>query len=385
MNRGTHRLRRAGALLALMLLMLCWTAPVWAADAAQEEQMVEEGLDQSGMYELFSLIPEEGKDFFSDGFSRDTLDSLTPGGVLSSLLAAAREKAGGPVRLLLSLAGMLLLAALMSNFSDHIKEGNLQKTFSTAAALTVTGLLADSVIQIVTETVSAIQDLSLFMLSFIPVFAGAAAAAGRPASAMVYYGTVFSSVQFFSQIAGSLILPLISIFLALGFTASVTDVIKVDTLSKAVRSCAGWLLSLCLTVFIGLLTIKGLVSSSADGVTVRAAKFVLSSFVPVVGSALSEAYSSLFGCMGVIRSTIGVFGIVVMAAVFLPLIIRLALYLAVLNLAAVLADILSQSRPAAVLRTCSSALSVLMGVVICYGMMILVSVTVVLMLGTGGS
>ena len=78
------------------------------------------------------------------------------------------------------------------------------------------------------------------------------------------------------------------------------------------------------------------------------------------------------------------FGILVMAAVFLPLVIRLGLYLAALNLAAVTADILSLTRPAAVLRSGSSALSVPLGLVICYGMMILVSVTVVLLLGTGG-
>ena len=88
--------------------------------------------------------------------------------------------------------------------------------------------------------------------------------------------------------------------------------------------------------------------------------------------------------MSLIRSTIGVFGIAVMAAVLLPVIIRLLLYFAALNLSAVLADILSQTKPAAVLRSCSSALSVLMAVVICYGMMILVSVTVVLLLGAGG-
>ncbi|MCI8600099.1 MAG: hypothetical protein HFE45_00700 [Oscillospiraceae bacterium] len=368
-------------LAAAFFVLLSFAAPVRAAQSS-DQQLIDDGLAQSGMGELFSLIPDEGRDFFADGFSQDTLDSLSPNSVFSRIFSTAKERIGEPLRLLLSLCGVLLLSALAMNFSDNLKEGNLQKTFSAAAALTVTGLLADSVIHIVTETADVIEDLSLFMLSFIPVFAGAAAAAGRPASAMVYYSTVFSAVQFFSQIARGLILPLISIFLALGFTGAVTDVIKVDAISKSVRSTAGWLLSLCLTVFISLLTIKGLVSASADGVTVRAAKFVLSSFVPVVGGALSEAYSSLFGCMGVIRSTIGVFGILVMASVFLPVIIRLSMYLAALNLAAILADVLSQGRPAAVLRTCSSAVSVLMGVVICYGMMILVTVTVVLLLGT---
>ena len=181
-------------LAAAFFVLLSFAAPVRAAQSS-DQQLIDDGLAQSGMGELFSLIPDEGRDFFADGFSQDTLDSLSPNSVFSRIFSTAKERIGEPLRLLLSLCGVLLLSALAMNFSDNLKEGNLQKTFSAAAALTVTGLLADSVIHIVTETADVIEDLSLFMLSFIPVFAGAAAAAGRPASAMVYYSTVFSAVQ----------------------------------------------------------------------------------------------------------------------------------------------------------------------------------------------
>ncbi len=374
-------MRRIIALLLGIVLALLLPTGVLAAET-EDEEIVSRALEESGIQGLSTLIPEEGRDFFRDGFSADTLDNLTPEGTFEALWETVSQKAGGPIRLLMSLVGVVMVSAMAGCLGEGQKGVNT--AFATASALTVTGLLADSVITIVTDTTRLIEELSLFMLSFIPVFSGAAAAAGRPASALVYYGVVFSGVQFFSQIAGSLILPLISIFLALGFTASVTDVIQAEPLAKGVRSCALWMLSLCLTIFIGLLTIKGLVSAAADGVTVRAAKFALSSFVPVVGSALSEAYTSLFSCMGLVKSTIGVFGILVMAVVFLPLVIRLGLYLLSLQLAATVADLLAEKRAGAVMRTASSALSVLLGLVISYGMMILVSVTVVLLLGNGG-
>lgn len=375
-------LKKLFASLAVFLIIML---PLRAgAVDSREQQMIEEGLSSGGFYELFSVIPDEGKDFFRDGFSADMLDQLTPESIFGILSDTVKERIQGPLKAFLSLMGVLLLSGLADCFSDHFGEDVLRKSLSSASALTVTGILADRIIRIVTETSDIVEDLSRFMLSFIPVFSGAAAAAGRPASALVYHGTVFAAVQFFSHVAGSLMLPLISIFLALGFTASVTDVIRTEALAKGVKSCASWMLSFCLTIFIGLLTIKGLAAAPADGMAVRAARFMLSSFVPVVGGALSEAYSSLFGCMGVIRSTIGVFGIIVMAAVLLPVIVRLLLYFAALNLSAVLADILAQPKPASVLRSCSSAISVLMALVICYGMMILVSVTVILLLGSGG-
>jgi len=364
---------------AVFLLLILIPAKALAADT-EKDRMTEEGLHALGYYELLSAVSPEGKEFFSNGFSREMLDDLTPSDIFSWLFSAAKEKSTVPLQLFLRMLGVLLLASMTDCFPE--RNGELKKALSSAAALTVTGILADGIVRIISETTAVIRQLSTFMLSFIPVFAGAVAASGKPASAAAYHTTVFAAVQLFSRIAGDLILPLSSIFLALGFTASVTDVIKADAISKGVKTCAGWILSLCLTVFIGLLTLKSLVSSPADGLTVRTAKFALSTFVPVVGNALSEAYASLFGCMGVIRSTIGVFGIIVMAVLMLPSVARLLFCSLTLNLTAVVADILSQTKAAAVIRSCSSALSVQMAMIICYGMMILVSVTLILLTGT---
>ena len=144
------------------------------------------------------------------------------------------------------------------------------------------------------------------------------------------------------------------------------------------------LLALCLTIFVGLLSVQSMVTGAADTVGNRTVKFVISSTVPVVGGALSEAYGSLFGCLGVVKSTIGVFGIIVMIASLLPVVLELSLTLLSLNLAGAVGDLLGQKRASGVLRSTSSALSIMLGLILCYGMMILVSVTIMLLMGTPG-
>ena len=116
----------------------------------------------------------------------------------------------------------------------------------------------------------------------------------------------------------------------------------------------------------------------------RTVRFVISSAVPVVGNALSEAYSSLFGCLGVVKSTAGVFGIVVMAGSLLPPVLELSLMMLSLDLAAGIGELLGEKRPVGMLRAISSAMGVMLGLILCYGMMILVSVAVLLLLGTPG-
>ena len=65
-------------------------------------------------------------------------------------------------------------------------------------------------------------------------------------------------------------------------------------------------------------------------------------------------------------------------------VVELSLTLLSLNLAGAVVDLLVQKRASGVLRSTSSALSIMLGLILCYGMMILVSVTIMLLMGTPG-
>lgn len=53
-----------------------------------------------------------------------------------------------------------------------------------------------------------------------------------------------------------------------------------------------------MTVFTGLLSIQSIVGTSADTLGVKAAKFVVSNFVPIVGSAVADAYTTMRSGLG---------------------------------------------------------------------------------------
>ncbi|MEG2597745.1 MAG: hypothetical protein RR977_04880, partial [Oscillospiraceae bacterium] len=300
---------------AFVFLMLgfLWIFPIFSVCAAESpndsEKLIEEQLDESGIKGLFELIPEEGEDFFANGFDSHSIEKLTPTSFFGTLWEKAVSKAMAPLSLFFSIVGILILAALLAAFTDGMNRSGEQNTFSMVVSLSICAVLVTSVTHCIFKTAQVVRELSYFVLSFIPVFSAVTAAAGKPASSVVYHATVFASAQFFSQLMANLIVPLLGLFLAISIAGSATNVISVESLSKTLKTAAAWILTLCLTVFVGLLTIKGFVSGAADTVTVRATKFVISSVVPVVGGALSEAYNSVFGCLGVVKSTVGVFGI----------------------------------------------------------------------------
>ncbi len=363
----------------ILIIMFILAFPVTAF--ATEEDLIDKSLSLSGIDELISIVPEEGKEYFNDGFDEKSTEKLTVSNVFSYIVKAIKEKINKPFRLFLSIVGIIIIASVISAFKEGVTDTSV---FSAIISLAVSTVLCSSVVESITNASKNITEMSYFLLSFIPVFSGVTAASGKIASSIVYQSTVFGAVQLFSQGIVNIIIPLIGIFLAVSIVGASLGVFKVDGLTKSLKTVATWLLSFCMTVFVGLLTIKGLVSTSADTVSVKATKFVISSFIPIVGGALSEAYSSLSGCMGIVKSTVGVFGMLVIIISYLPMVIEIVLMMASVSVSASVGELFERKNEVSVLKSVSSVLSVMLSIILCYGLMTIVSITIILILSNGG-
>ena len=76
-------------------------------------------------------------------------------------------------------------------------------------------------------------------------------------------------------------------------------------------------MKLVLTIFIAYLTISGVIGGSADALAVKTAKFAVSGSVPVVGGIISDAAESMLAGAVLIRNTVGVVGMLCVAAICL--------------------------------------------------------------------
>ena len=67
-------------------------------------------------------------------------------------------------------------------------------------------------------------------------------------------------------------------------------------------------------------------TSAVDSTGARAARFMVSSFVPVVGGALGEALGTITGCVKMIKSGVTAFGLLAEGALFLPVLLECVLW-----------------------------------------------------------
>ena len=118
----------------------------------------------------------------------------------------------------------------------------------------------------------------------------------------------------------------------------------IKKIAVLIKRIAGWALTLLSTVFVFILGIQSSSQAAADTVSMKTAKFIVGSSVPLVGSALSEAMSAVKGCVNSLGAGIGGYAALAVVAVFLPSIIKLFLWRAALLSLSAVASMLSNNR-----------------------------------------
>lgn len=381
-----------GRKIICLLLLFFFLSPgiAWAQETPEEttEQNLQSQMEASGAQDLAEQAPDEAKEILEQ-LDLQQLDyrqllSLTPAQLWQVCKSALSQTIRAPLLLLGTLIAIILLCAAMDALKVGFNAQGLDKVFSGVAVLCLVTAVLEPVTSCIQKTSQAILQGSQFMNGFIPVFCGILTAGGQPVSAGVYHLLLFGTSQVVGQAASQILVPLIGIFLAFCFTAAIAPELHLDQIGKTVKKFVNGALGLLLTVYVGLLGVQSMVAVSADTVTVKTAKFVTSSFVPVIGSALSDALVTAQACLKLLKTSVGAYGIFIAAFTFLPLLAEIICWYLAMQAAALVGRLVSAGTLSKVLEGTASALGLLMSITLLFGLLFIISTTVMLVVGMGG-
>ena len=292
----------------------------------------------------------------------------------------ARGSFKKPIKDMVIIAGVVVLVGLIKgtaaaeNFSEP-----LNIVIGCAVAIAVFASSAG----VISQGMSAVETTSDFMLALIPVLAGIITAAGNPTLALTYGSFAMAAAQAAAQTAGNIIMPLCGAFSAFGVSASLSPELKLTKLADMIKKLTIGVLSFVAAAFSAVLGLKSLLAGSADTLASKGIKLALSSAVPIVGGALSDAYSSIIGSVSLLKSTVGVFGVIAVVMIDLPVVLQLTARIILLKLLGVLSSSMGDDTTGEVLDTLSSALIVINAAVIFTAALFIISSGIVISVKAG--
>lgn len=336
----------------------------------------------SGADELENTLPEDTRKWMLendiDPSDSNWVNGLSAEGVFGHLWGFISNGITAPLKAGMLAIGITLVSAAIPVMAPG---GRSFEPANQAAAVATALAVAMPVWGSVTAAVNAVKGCGTFMLSFVPVFAIIVSVSGATVTAASMSALLLAAAELVVSAASFAVLPMMGSYLAMSLCSSVSPLVAGTGITESIRKIAFWVLSLVSTLFVGILGIQTAVNSSADSLALKTTRFIIGTAVPVAGSALSEAVSTVSASLGLLRSSIGIYGIVALAAILLPLLIELLMWRLVMTAGNITAEIFGQTTVVKIFKAVDSMLSVLVGVMLLVGAMFIISLTVIVGMG----
>jgi len=248
-----------------------------------------------------------------------------------------------------------LAAALVAAWN-----GTGKKICGLVCVIASTALLiggSHSLITLGVETVCQLDDYSKLLL---PTMTSVLASTGAiTKSAMLYAGcTIFSTLL--ATAVKSVFVPMLYMYLAVCVADRVMGDAVFASIKKFMKWLMTWLLKLILYVFTGYIAISGIVTGSADAISIKATKVTLSGMIPVVGGILSDASEAILVSASVLKNSVGIYGMYAFFAICIGPVIKILIHTAILKTAGALAGMFSLPEHIGIIEDFSQAMSLLL-------------------------
>ena len=334
-------------LLILLLFMFVLAVPVSAMEFTAPE----------APDEVQDLIPAQQESFAGDLWK-----------IVRSALSRFQPKIVDACGVSLSLIAVVLLISLLHQFS----KGN-SRLLQMLAALAIGSLLLQNADQMIRTAADTVRQISEYEKLLLPVMTGAMAAqGGLTTSTALYAGTAVLDAVLSAAIAG-LLVPMTYIFLLLAVGNSATGEDMLAKLRDFVKWLMSWILKIILYIFTGYLGITGVVSGTADAAALKATKLTISGMVPVVGSILSDASEAVILGAGVMKSAVGVYGLLTMIAIWITPFLQIGIQYLILKATASICAVFGVKSASALIRDFSAAMGLLLAMTGTVCMLMLIS------------
>lgn len=284
-----------------------------------------------------------------------------------------------------ALLGQLLLVAVVAavsrNLSDSLSEDTIARVVSAVLYLVILLIGLSSFRTAAAIAHGTIDAMVGFVQSLTPTLFSLMVAMGGVASAAALSPAVLMAVTGSSTLVGGVVVPLVLFSAVLSVVTRASGTPRALQPAKFLKRIATAVMALVFAVFVAAMTIRGLIGSFGDAVTMKTAKLAAGTLIPVVGGAIADAMEVVAGASLVIKNTVGVAGVLTVAVVCMYPVLKIVAIVVLYRLAASLVEPLGDATAADCLGDFADSLSYLAYCTAATGIMFIVSIAVILGIG----
>ena len=273
---------------------------------------------------------------------------------------------------------IIVIHSILKSISENLGNDNTAKiAYFIEYILIITMIIANfaSIVSYIQETIS---NLVSFMNLLVPILISLIIATGQVSSGTILQPILIFAVVFIGNIINLIILPVVTASMVLSIASNLSEKVQIGNLAKFFKSSVTWFLGFIITIFVGVLSLEGTLTSNVDGITIKGIKAATSTFIPVVGKALGDSVDTVLGATSLIKNSIGFVGIIIILGICIMPIIKLSVLSAMYSLVGAISEPLADKKIVDVINQISGIFKLLLGIMFFVAVLMIIGVALTL-------
>lgn len=369
----------------LMIVMFLFTSKSYATT----EETIKEQQTEFGIQDFLKNSKEYMGEFFKDIEVEEIMQDAIKGEVDNSTLAKRVLNLFGSevitsMKAIGSILTIIIIHSILKSISESLENDGISKLIYYAQYILIVTIIMASFSDIVKMVQDTTTNLVAFMNMLVPLLITLMVSTGSMVTSGVIEPIILFMINFIGNIIQDILLPLLMIFTALIILSKISEQVQIDKLSKFLKSGIVWFLGFILTIFVGVISLEGTMSSSVDGITAKTTKAVVSSAIPVVGKILGDAVDTVLGCGIILKNAVGLVGVIIILGICIMPIIKLVTLTLSYKLLAGVTQPIADEKITGLLEQIGDIFKIFLAILSSISFMIIIGTTLVLKISNSG-
>jgi stage III sporulation protein AE len=277
--------------------------------------------------------------------------------------------------------GEILILAVINAVITVFHRSFSSRTISDTAGILLFLVLAVIILQAfqlaINVGVEAIDHMVSFIQALTPVLLSLLVGMGALTSAAIFHPLTLIIITGLSSAIKYIVFPLIFISAVLSIVTRINEGFSLSRLAAFFKELSLGLLGLIMIIFIGGLLLQGGAAAVADSLTLRTAKYLTGTFVPVIGGIFSDAVDLIVSCSLIIKNALNIFGVLAIIFIIAYPIIKIIALVFIYKLASALVQPIADNRLVEVLNDLGNCLVLIFLIVSAVSLMFFIVITVI--------
>lgn len=231
-----------------------------------------------------------------------------------------------------TVTAIALLCAVVSAVEDSIIGKSTSTIVRLACYSLIILILSSMLVGIISNCIRCINNVKRQIEIITPILATLTVLTGGTSSAAIYQPSAIFLSSGAVEIISGFIFPATVSVIVLNFMSRLNSQMGFAGVTDLIKSLMKWVIGITVTVFSIFITVQSSATSLFDGIIFKATKYLVGNSVPIVGNFLSSGFDMLTSAGLLIKSSVGLCGIIMLLGEIIGPVILLSSFSIILKI-----------------------------------------------------